>query len=287
MLKVSYIIIFSLALLKAAGAQDIHQVKAFSDKQYSAGEFESALKGYQRVLFFDDKHAYDELYSRIASIRYLMNDFDQAIRYFNLAMLIENGDSIRFEYTFSKALCYFNLGDYMGALNELLDLRDPPSEYLENKKALYMGICYFGLDENENSREYFQGLLDSTGVEELDALFLELEHIKKKYRPRKVELMSMLVPGLGQIYTGETLNGLNSFVLLSGVTGFAVVSAINYGFIDGLLILSSWFYRYYSGGFTNARQFANEKIEREKIEVYSEILSLIEKRDTLSGDNSF
>jgi len=276
MRKLLYIILFSYCLITPAGAQDIHQMKKFSDEQYTAGNYRTALKEYQRVLFFDEQNEYNDLYSRIASIHYRLSDLGSAIRYYDLAQTIENNDSIKFELSLKKALCNFKLGNYLEALNELYDLPGHSSAYLQNKKDLYMGICYFGLNEYDNSQEYFSEIVDSAGAEKVNTLFSDFERFNKKYRPGKVELMSMFLPGLGQIYTGHTFNGINSFILISGVTVYAVITTINYSLIDGLLVLSSWFYRYYSGGFTNARNFAVEKIEDEKTRIYSEIFSLIE-----------
>ncbi|MBN1388736.1 MAG: hypothetical protein JW965_09835 [Bacteroidales bacterium] len=277
MLKILFTILFSLYLVSAAKAQDIHQLKSFADEQFGKGNYQLAMKEYQRVLFFDKQHEYNELYSRIASIHYLMSDFDNALRYYDLAIRIENNDSIKFELVLNKALCNFKLNRYLEALYELFDLPDHFSGYLRKKKSLYMGICYFGLSEYDNSREYFSTLFDSTGTEKVNNLFADFESLSQKFRPGKVELMSMLLPGLGQIYTGELFSGLNSFFLISGVTVYAVITAVNYTLLDGLLVLSSWFYRYYSGGFTNARNLAVQKIENEKARVYFEIFSLIEK----------
>ena len=270
------IILFSLYLLPPLAAQDIHQVKKFSDEQFAMGNYQLALKEYQRVLFFDRENRYNELYSRIASIHYQLSDFDNAIKYYDLALNIENNDSIKFEIKLNKALCNFNQGNYLLALYELLDLPDHPSGYLSDKKNLYMAICHYGLDEYEESREYFAQTLDSTGAAHINTMFSDFENFNRKYRPSKVQLMSILLPGLGQIHTGEVFNGINSFLLVSGISYYAVYTALNYGIIDGLLILSSWFVRYYTGGYTNASNFAVKKIDDEKSRVYSEILTLIE-----------
>jgi tetratricopeptide (TPR) repeat protein len=213
-----------------------------------------------------------------------MSDFELAIRYYDFAMRVEDDDSLRFELALKKTLCNFKQDDYYSALSELLDLVSQDPGYLGLKQDLYMGICYFGLNDYEKSREYLSKVLDPEGKTELNDLFNSFARYNRKYRPGKVELMSMLLPGLGQIYTGEILSGLNSFVLITGVTIYAMFTAVNYTLIDGLLVLSSWFYRYYSGGFTNARDSAVRKTDREKIRVYSDILSLIESHQFSSSE---
>lgn len=272
-----YIILFSCCLTVALVGQDIHTVKKFSDELFNQGNYQAALKEYQRVIFFDKQNEYPYLYARIAEIHYRLSDFDNAIRYFELAQQITESDSIKFELTLEKALCYFKLDKYLQALNELYDLPDHSSLYLRDKKNLYLGICHFGLDDYASSLDYFSMLFHDEGLEEVNRLFSDFEDYRRKYRPGKVELMSMLLPGLGQIYTGQVFNGINSFLLVSGVTVYAVVTAVNYGLIDGLLVLSSWFLRYYSGGYTNARNFAMEKIDSEKTRVYSGIFTLLDQ----------
>lgn len=276
MLRISYIILFSLCLFAPGKAQDIHQMKEFSDEQFSRGNYQLALKEYQRVIYFDKHDEYDELYAKIASIHYLNSDYDKALKYYDFALRLEPNDSIKFELILKKALSNLMQNRYMAALNELFDLPHHPSEFLQNKKDLYLGISYFGLNDLDMSRNHFTELFDSSGIKKIDKLFADFKDFKNKYRPGKVELMSMLLPGLGQIYTGEVFNGLNSFFLITGVTVYAVYTAVNYGLVDGLLVLSSWFYRYYTGGYTNASSFAVKKIENERTDVYLEILSLVE-----------
>lgn len=278
MRKIIYILLFSLLLPFLLKAQDINTIRSFSDEQFNTGNYQLALKEYQRVLFFSNDNEYNELYSKIASIHYLLSDLNLAIRYYDFAMRVEDDDSLRFELALKKTLCNFKQDDYYSALSELLDLKEPGTGYLKDKKDLYMGICYFGLNDYEKSREYFSAVLDPDGIAELHNLFHSYESYSRKYRPGKVELLSILLPGLGQIYTGEILSGINSFVLITGITIYAMITAVNYTLIDGLLVLSSWFYRYYSGGFTNAHDSAVRKIEKEKTRTYSEILSLIESR---------
>lgn len=276
MRKILLTILFSFCFIIISNSQDVHQIKGFADEQFALANYKLALKEYQRVLFFDDNKQYNSLYSRIGSIYFQDSDFESALRYFDYALRVENDDSCKLELIFKKALCNFKWGRFLDGLNELLDLPDTQSQYLTHKKNIYFGICYYGLDDYENSRIHFSTLVDSAGKAEIDGLFSEIINFNKKFRPEKVELMSMILPGLGQIYTGETLSGMNSFFLLAGVTAYAFFTALNYNLVDGLLIMTSWFYRYYTGGYTNAHEFARRKIIDEKIAVYSKIFDLVE-----------
>ena len=277
MQKLLYTILISFFLFSSLQGQNIHQIKAFSDAQYNNGNLKTALKEYQRVLFFDSEKLYTDTYSKLASIYFIQDDFENAIKYFNFAWRAEQNDSIKFELALKKVLSNFKQEDYFLALNELFDISEMNSIYLMNKKELYFGICYFGLDDYKNSISYFSELLDSVGIIRLNQIFANFDKFRKKFRPEKIELMSKILPGLGQIYIGDTGSGLNSFILLSGITIYAVITAIDYGFIDGMLILSSWFYRYYSGGSIKAKDSAYNKLDQEKAKVYIDILKLIEE----------
>jgi tetratricopeptide (TPR) repeat protein len=274
--KILYILLFSLLSATCIDGQDLYQIKSFSDELFSDGKYQQALKEYERVLFFDKKNEFNELYLKIASIFFHIQDFENAYRYYDYGLRVVTDDSIKFELILKKTLCKFRQDKYMEALYELLDLPDNTIEFLQAKKNLYLGICCFGLNNYEDSRKYFTALLDSTGILQINSLFDEFSRYNNKFRPGKIELMSKLLPGLGQFYAGNILDGLNSFILLSGIGIYSLITALNYGIVDGILMLSSWFYRYYSGGYTNASKLSEKKIAEKKTEVYSEILMVIE-----------
>ena len=278
MRKGLFTIIISYLFLISLFSQDIHQIKEYSDFQFSKGNYEIALKEYKRVLLFDSALQYTDIYSKVALAYYLQNDFNSAIKYYNLAWNIEKNDSIRLEYIFIKSLSHFKLNDFFSALNELYDLPENISSYFENKKNLYMGICYYGLNDNPSSLDYFSELLDSTGMQQISSIFADFEKFSKRFNPRKIEIMSFLFPGLGQIYAGDPGSGLNSFFLLSGIVVYGLYTMANYGFLDGFLVLSSWFYRYYTGGAKNAADIANLKLEKRKAANYLKILEIVDSQ---------
>ena len=271
-----FIILIEFLIIPAVHAQTIGQIKAFSDEQFNNGNYPVALREYQRVLFFDSEKQYNDIYNKVATIYYNQKDYDKAIQYYNIAWRAEQNDSIKNEIALKKALCNFKTEDYFSALNELFDIDANNSAYFEDKINLYFGICYYGLNDYDNSEEYFSELVNTQGNNEIHHIFNKIEKSSKKYRPEKIELMSMFFPGLGQFYSGDIKNGLNSILLLSAVSTFAIITAINYSFIDGVLIMTSWFYRYYMGGSTHAGNFAREKLLKLKAGYYSEILKTVE-----------
>ena len=153
----------------------------------------------------------------------------------NFAWTVEQNDSLKFELALKKTLCNLIVGDYYPALNDLLDISGNNSEYFQNKKNLYLGICYFGLADYNNSIFYLSQLVDSAGMLQINEIFDNFIDFNKKFNPGKIELMSLIFPGLGQMYAGEIGSGLNSIALLTGIVIYAFYTASAYGLIDGAL----------------------------------------------------
>jgi tetratricopeptide (TPR) repeat protein len=275
MLKVLSTILFSLSWVFTLSSQDIHQIKGYADDQFNKGNYTIALKEYQRVLLFDREKQFQELYEQIASIYYNQNDFRNAYIYYDFAWKAIQNDSIKLELSFRKTLCNFKEEEYLLALTELLDLPDRLSPYFEYRKNLYFAICYFGLDDDEQSLQYFSNLVDSAGIDLLEDLFSMLAECRKKYDPDRLELMSIFLPGLGQTVAGDFASGLNSVLLLGAISAYSLYTGITYGLLDGTLVLLTGGYRYYSGGHKKAFNLGVERIEEMKNHTYLHVLEII------------
>lgn len=89
--------------------------------------------------------------------------------------------------------------------------------------------------------------------------------------------MSMIIPGLGQLYAGDIKNGLNSLILTGGLFSLGIYSAINNGFLDASLSVIPWFQRYYQGGFNKAQIIAKAKIEKKRYQIFNQLLDEVSK----------
>jgi tetratricopeptide (TPR) repeat protein len=278
MQKALFIIHFSCLFSTLLFSQSIDQLKEYSDEQYEKGNFSIALKEFQRILLFDEEHQFNDIYDKIATIYYNIRDYNKAIEYYDFAWKAMQNDSIKNELTFRKILCYFQLKDYFLGLTELYDLPEQLSPYFERKKNLYFAICHFGLDDIYQSLQYFSQIVDSTGMTQIDSSFVQLNKVEKKYDPDKLEMMSIILPGLGQAYAGDLKSGLNSILLLGGIVTYAYHTMLVYSILDGTLVLTSWFYRYYTGGHRKAYELGVEKIQEKRNETYLQVMDIIRSK---------
>jgi len=276
MQKILFIIIFSF-FFNTLKSQTIETAKTIADIQFENKNYKAALKEYQRVYFFDNQNKFSDIYVKIAQIYESQHNYNESVKFYNYAFKTESNDSLQSEYVINKAKCYLKQNNFSFSLNELMDMPKIQSDYVLDKQNLYLAISHFGLNEFKESEEYFLKVVDSIGVIQIQEKFSSLSKFNKRFNPDKIEKMSRILPGLGQFYVGDIKNGINSIVLISGIMYYAIHTAITYSYVDGGLILVSWFNRYYSGGYKKARHAAEHKIESKKSHIYEEIILIIEE----------
>lgn len=255
----------------SAKAQSLSQTFALGNEAFEAGRFSSAIETYQRVLFFDSVQTYSPLiYARIAHSLYTEKRFSEAANYYDLAYFSTEEDSLQTAYSLQKVACLLFLKQYSFAEVELIDMPNPiPRPTQERERRLYEGLTAYAQGEFAQAESSFKSLVsDTTKVHDL---FRTNDRISR-INPRKAKILSMILPGLGQLYVGDIKNGLNSLILTGGLFYLGLRSAVNTTFIEGTLSFLPWVQRYYQGGFQKAERIAHEKIQEKRYELLGEIL---------------
>ncbi|MCG6187506.1 tetratricopeptide repeat protein [Maribellus maritimus] len=276
-LKIIIISVFSLFVYSFSVAQTIDETYDFANQQFRLGNYQKALVEFQRVAFFDSQDKYNDVYQKIGDSFFALNDYNMAAQNYSVAIRIAQTDSLQIELIFKKTNCFFKQKNFLLALNELFVISEPESAYLKNKYHLYLATSYFGIGDYNSALNYFGELIPRQMSEELAEIFEDFENYNQRFRPDKIKTMSMLLPGLGQFYTGNILKGLNSFVLIGGIAVATVFIWQAYGFLNAFLSTSSWYYRYYTGGYKHAKDLAVHKLEHKREVVYQSVLQLIEE----------
>jgi hypothetical protein len=93
--------------------------------------------------------------------------------------------------------------------------------------------------------------------------------------PKRARIMSMILPGLGQTYSGDLKSGLNSLLLTSGLIALGINISIRYRLVDAVFSILPWYQRYYTGGYGKAEEIAIRKRQKKRNEVYTKVLKLI------------
>jgi hypothetical protein len=268
----SVLIVFSQLIFQKLPAQNFEETIKFADFQFNSGKLAAASKTYQRALFFSEGQQNLYLFSQIAEISYLETDYETAQKYFGLASDLSDNDSLKTELLFNKASCQILNKNFQYALIDLFSVTDT-SKTVQRRLNFYLATCYFGLEDFKTSQDYFLFCVEMKDRKELSDLFS-----KKKLlipSPKKARIMSMILPGLGQTYSGDLKSGLNSLMLTSGLIALGINISLKYTPVDAILSILPWYQRYYTGGYGKAEEIARKKRENKRNETYTRILKLV------------
>ncbi len=267
-------IIWSLIILSGCGLEcksnDIELIIRFGDSLYAQGSYEKALLEYQRAYFFATGEQKSLSGAKMAECYLVTDDFFRARSYYDSAISYTTFESSVTNYQFRKILCLILEKNFSYALYETDQLKGDFNSIMLRRKYLYKGICYFGLKKYEESHHYLKNSLPETDTVRIVRLQQLFENHKRLSSPNSALaiVLSVVLPGAGQIYSGNIGGGINSVLLLSGL--FYISSTLS---TSGLIIIIPFLYRYYIGGILNAKKFAEEK-QKEKQQVFFTNLSI-------------
>jgi tetratricopeptide (TPR) repeat protein len=255
----------------------------FADLQYSKGNFSLALKEYQRVSFQDDfndpylNFKLGNCYLKLGNWDAARNCYDQVIR--------QTGqDSLLVQAKISKISSLIQEGSYQHALIDLFSIPDSVFQGHEAEVNLLFAITYFGLEKFDTSRNYFLKLVpgDPEACSRIDSLF-SLKKQLHRPNPKTAYALSLIIPGLGQMYAGGYAEGLNSFFLNEALILLGVYVAYEYNIIDAIFAVIPWYQRYYMGGLDNAKEVAVKQRQKRRSRVYRETLDIIRESESTAG----
>ncbi len=269
------IIILVSLLATAARSQDLKQTLALGDQMFAFGQYDASLKLYNRAAYFGSDSLRSGLFPLIAYCYFETGDYRNSLFYYELSSNNAASDSLANEYLFARVLCYYILEEYDYAVQQLLAFEQGNDIYFQNRFNFFNALIYLKRDQPEKSLEYFLKMLDDEAAKAM--LIQEFAKARlHRPNPNTAKVLSIILPGMGQLYAGDYKNAVNSFMLTGALAGLTVLIAVNYSILDAALSTVSWLQRYYMGGFTRAGVIARERqIEKREL-LLSRSLELIE-----------
>lgn len=261
--------------------QDIELTLKLANEQYEKFNYDEAISYYQRILFFDKQSYGSLIHQRLGNCFFNTGNYDKAAESYDIAWYSEKNDSIKHELAFQKISSLLLQDKFQFALIEILNFNESLPEYFQKRKEFYSGIIYFGLEDFERSKFHFDAVITQPELENELKLLFEKNKKLERLNPKKARILSMIVPGLGQFYSGDIKNGINS-LLLTGLFAYLYIhTAINFSLLEGYLIVFPWFQRYYTGGFKRAGLNTETIKSNKRAVIYQKILAIIEKSDNI------
>jgi len=250
-----FIVIFIQSTLFAQNSFD--EQFNLANKLYSNENYFDTVTELKRLLFFNSNSEY--IYSAYETIGKSYKQgakFSDAIRYFTLAEI--NAQSVDDQiYNSRIEIIRVNiLRRTTDRAFKLLDSLEADTRFNKNNNEInyWRGWAFIFADDWENAAVTFAAI-DST--DKLTVLAKEVND--DLYSVSFAKTISYIIPGAGQIYTGEYISGLLSLgwnVLWGYLT---IKSFIDERIFDGIVIANFLWLRFYRGNLQNAEKFAKEK----------------------------
>jgi len=271
-------LIFTLIIISVlSSGQDTSppEILAKADFLYANQEYEAAIKEYQRYIFYSGSENV-EILLKVAAGLYEMGKYDLSLQYYEQIYYLSSDDEIKFQSRLKETTHHISQKDYNKALIELYTLSSGYYELHPEIIDFLFGVCHFGLEEFNKAEEYFLKITASSP--ETSARIKEIFADEKQFykpNPNTISILSLFIPGLGQMLTGSFKEAGNSFILVGGIGTAMVIVALRLSIWDAILSLVPWYQRYLVGGSENAEQLAIEKRSQNRNKIYLEILEVL------------
>ena len=228
----------------------------YADNLFSSKLYYDAITEYKRLQFFDTEKKYsDEIKYKIGMCYKNGAKFADAIKYFSLA----EKEAVKPEDVFeikTQIIRTNILRRTTDRAHQLLDDLEKDYRFADKTKNIdyWRGWTYMFADDWENAANSF-AKADSTS--QLKTLAEQTDD--EKYSLTFAKFSSYILPGCGQIYTGNYLSGFLSLGW-NVLWGYLTFDAFNSNrLFDGFAIGSLLWMRFYRGNVQNTEKFVREK----------------------------
>lgn len=256
-MKKIQIILFLVLLSAVSRAQDENKKQfLLAENLYSAGNYFDAITEYKRLLFFDSSKTFQ--YDANLKIGFCYKagaKFDDAIKYFEIAGNAAAADSQKFRAEIEAVRVNILRRTTPRAL-QILDSLDSNYRFASKKDEInyWRGWAYMFADEWQKAAQSFEKIDAGHPLKTLCQ-----NTLKSKYSVTFAKVISYILPGSGQIYTGNYLSGLMSLGW-NVMFGYLTVNSFAEDRVfDGIVIGELLWFRFYRGNIQNAGEFAEKK----------------------------
>lgn len=228
----------------------------FAKKLYNNENYFDTVTELKRLLFFDENSEYIYEANMLIGKSYKQGaKFSDAVRYLTLAEM--NSKSIDELYETRIEVIRINiLRRTTRRAIKLLDSLAADVRFADRTDEIkyWRGWAYIFADDWEQAAQTF-AKIDSNQV--LKTLAEKVDD--DLYSVSFAKTISYIIPGAGQIYTGEYISGLLSLGW-NVLWGYLTIEAfIAERIFDGIVIANFLWLRFYRGNLQNAENFAREK----------------------------
>jgi len=267
------LVITIVSLLTAVFAQNYDEVFTNGQKLWNAAAYKEACTEFKRYIYLQElqtssavsNEKLSQCYGFLSSYYEQCGELQRAIDYIQIKQNLVNSEqdilqeiklySLKAQtekYNLNsevKLWCYKTLPEYSNKVH-VAAYRALLVSYME------CDLWDLFVEEYNQLNAEFPDAFTEEEKEVIDQSLLKIE----KFRPKNPVVAKWLsiIPGLGQTYAGDPLDGLNAFVLNGSLIGLSVYSLCTGGYADFVLLELNPTYRFYKGNFYNAGKDSDE-----------------------------
>ncbi len=235
--------------------QYLSEQMKIADSLFSAEKYFDAITEYKRLLYFDSTKQFSFQANLKIGLSYKEGGkLSESIKYFTLAEINAANSKQLFESKIYQVRSNI-LRRTTARADKILDELESDNRLTEFKREIKYWRAWNKIfsDEWEEASKLFSQLNETKLAE------LCLNTHNKLYSVDFAKYSSMILPGIGQFYTGEYLSGLISLAW-NLFSGYVTINAFNSDRVfDGIITANLLWFRFYRGNFQNAEKFAKEK----------------------------
>lgn len=253
-------IIYLISLLYAVTVTGQKQEESFQIalKNFHLEKYDLCIPYFKRVAFFESNNI--ENLNYLAESYQKIKSYDNALVHYSLIYNLLTNDSLKNEVCFEMAKCYISEDKYEYAEIEILNIKEL-NNYFKSRKNYYLFLIYLYKGEFELSKNYFLNISEfsDANINQIERSFSHLEKKIRRSNPKFASALSMVIPGSGQVYSGNFSSGINSLLLTTTALSIFTIISFRYSPIEAILSVFPYYQRYYIGGVLNAINFVEEK----------------------------
>jgi hypothetical protein len=233
----------------------IHNQYDYALKLFEQDQYYLAITEFKRLLYFDSLKQYSFPANKFIGLCYKHGGkLNDAVKYLSLAELeTSNIDSlfeIKIEIVKTNLLrrTIYRVFDLLKVMSN-----DERFGHKKNDIVYWTGWAFIFNDEWEKASDEF-AKLDSNH----DLMKLCKNVSDEHYSKTKAKILSYILPGAGQFYTGNYFSGLLSLGWVALWTYTSVQAFLDNRIFDGFMVADFLALRFYNGNLQNAEKFAEE-----------------------------
>ena len=226
----------------------------YADSLYASGNYFDAITEFKRLMFFDTLGVFE--YDALMKIGLCYKGgakFDEATKSFAEALAKTNKEHEKYNAAVQIIRTNILARHTDAAINSIVSLERNADDNQKKLLEYWRAWALMFSEKWEKAKVIF----DALGERELSAICKNV--LEERYSPFIAKGLSYVIPGAGQIYTGEYLSGAMSFGW-NFLWGYFTLKAVFANRVfDALVIGNLLWFRFYRGNLQNAEKFVRKK----------------------------